>query len=129
MPYSPNVTTTAKVARVDRIRGSISEVITGIVPMVQSAQRNTGFKRSQELTKQRYAQCSWRYGVSRVTAGLSNLEKSRRYRTFTKYLFTITSVYQVESQNPATNKVFNFILVAVENFKIYAWGRKRVVRI
>ncbi len=73
MPYSPKTVIVIRVKSVARLRGSVRAVIRGIVPIVQSAQRKDGFRSSQEFVNTRYAQCSCRYGVSNVTAGLSCL--------------------------------------------------------
>ena len=53
IPYTPSVVIAAKVAMVAKLRGSVIDVIRGMVPMVQSAHRNVGLSSSHELTKQR----------------------------------------------------------------------------
>lgn len=53
IPYTPSQVTDTIVASVARLRGLVMEVISEIVPIVQSAQRKEGFSRSQKLTKLR----------------------------------------------------------------------------
>ena len=60
-----------KVRTVAMLRGSVREVMGGMVPIVQSAQSGEGLSNSQQLTKHRYIQWSCRYGVGKDTAGLS----------------------------------------------------------
>ena len=62
---------TPKVMVVARLRGSVREVMGGMVAMVQSAQSGDGLRSSQQLTKHRCIQWSCLYGVGRATAGLS----------------------------------------------------------
>ena len=65
---------TTNVATVSKFLGSLIDLIRGIVPIVQSAQRKVGSSKSHEFVKQRYNQWSCRYGELRVTAGLSWLQ-------------------------------------------------------
>ena len=60
MENKPVAVTEVSVSIVSMLWGSIREVIIGAVPNLQSAQRLNGLRSSQELTKQRYIQLSWR---------------------------------------------------------------------
>ena len=58
MEYQLSMPMDKSVAMVRRLRGSRVELISGIVPIVQSAQRKLGVSRSQLFTNTKYNQCS-----------------------------------------------------------------------
>ena len=65
--------TEINVVIVNRLRGSASAAIGGMVPIEYSATSLPGLKRSQRLRKHRYDQCSCRNGVLKAIAGLLGL--------------------------------------------------------
>ena len=66
-----------KVNIVARLRGSVTDCIIGIVPIVQSAQSQLGKNNNCMLTKHKYNHVSWRWGVGAPVAGLSWLHWTR----------------------------------------------------
>ena len=61
MPDNPNTNrppTVTRVTKVRRLLESISELMTGTTPNLQSAQRGEGKRMSHELTKVRWSQFS-----------------------------------------------------------------------